>query len=259
MRRTSLILTALVLTLALPVAAQALPTVKFKATSIPIKGFAHTGNIRGAGAALHAEYSISGTEYGGYPPPLIGVDFRLAHGTKLHTAGFTTCAKSTIERLGPSGCPKASDAGPVGRALGIVSLASERVEEATTLESFYAEGGGLLFLARGHTPVSLEILWGGHYLNLAGSAGYGPELVSEVPLVATLPGAPWVSIETINVIVGGARTAHGKPVYYGTVPAGRCPKGGLALESELIFDQNGAEPPVPETMTVTYKQPCPKA
>ena len=45
---------------------------------------------------------------------------------------------STLEHIGPSGCSRASAAGPVGKVLGIVSFGSERVEEQATLESFYA-------------------------------------------------------------------------------------------------------------------------
>ena len=243
--------------LALPQASSALPTVKFKANSVPIKGYPHTGNILGAGAALHAEYEISGTEYGGFPPPLIGINVYLPSGTKLHPSGFATCAKTVLQRTGSSGCSSSSAAGPVGSALGIVTFGDERVEEHTELHSYYGSGGELEFLAQGHSPVSLEILWSGHYANLAGHGAFGPELISPVPLVSTVPGAPLVSIESINVIVGSARKSAGKPVYYGTVPS-KCPKGGFPLKSELTFDENGADPAVPETVTATYKSPCPK-
>ena len=55
--------------------ATAAPTVRLKARAVPIPNFRHTGNILGAGAAVQAELTISGTEYGGFPPPLIGVNF----------------------------------------------------------------------------------------------------------------------------------------------------------------------------------------
>ena len=184
--------------------AGAAPTVKFKAEAVPIPGFPHTGNILGAGAAVHAEYQIEGTEYGGFPPPIVGVNFYLPSGTKLHTTGFPTCAKSVLEQTGPSGCPKSSAAGPVGNVLGIVSFGSERVEEKATLESFYAPGGGLEFFTNGHSPVSLEILSAGHYVNLSGAGGFGPELITEVPLVSTVPGAPYASVKSINVKAGSA-------------------------------------------------------
>ncbi|MGO9248392.1 MAG: hypothetical protein ACLP7W_07325, partial [Solirubrobacteraceae bacterium] len=55
--------------------ASAAPTITLKAKAVPIPGFPHTGNILGAGAALQTEFTISGTEYGGFPAPLIGVKF----------------------------------------------------------------------------------------------------------------------------------------------------------------------------------------
>ena len=123
MRRASSVLAVLALgLLALPAVAGAAPTVKFKAEAVPIPGFPHTGNILGAGAAVHAEYQIEGTEYGGFPPPIVGVNFYLPSGTKLHTTGFPTCAKSVLEQTGPSGCKKSSEAGPIGNVLGIVSF-----------------------------------------------------------------------------------------------------------------------------------------
>src|SRR5213080_4039649 len=46
--------------------ASATPTVTLKAEAVPIKGFPHTGNIYGAGAAVKAVINIKGTEYGGF-------------------------------------------------------------------------------------------------------------------------------------------------------------------------------------------------
>src|ERR1700757_4528201 len=91
MRRASSCLAVLglaMMALALPGAASAAPTVTFKAKAVPIAGLAHTGNIFGAGAAFESKFKISGTEYGGFPPPLIHVNVYLPAGVKLHTTGF---------------------------------------------------------------------------------------------------------------------------------------------------------------------------
>jgi hypothetical protein len=241
--------------LALPAAASALPKVKFKATPVPIQGFRNTGNILGAGAAVQAEYSIEGTEYGGFPPPIIGVNFYLPKGTVLHPSGFPTCAKATIEQIGPKGCSASSHAGPTGKVLGIVSFGSERVEETATLESFYSPTGGVEFFTDGHTPTTLEVLSSGRYVNLGGAGGYGPELITAVPLVSTVPGAPYASVEKISVKAGSAVKKNGKTIYYGRVPK-KC-KGGLHVKTEVIFAENG-ETSKPETVTATYKSPCPR-
>src|SRR5438874_8761979 len=125
--------------LALAVPAPAAPTIKIKASAVPIPGYAHTGNIYGAGAAVKSEVTISGTEYGGFPPPLIHVNVYLPKGTGLHPKGFPTCAVSNLEPSGPgpSACPKGSKAGPAGRVLGEVAFGNEIVPEEATIEPFY--------------------------------------------------------------------------------------------------------------------------
>jgi hypothetical protein len=257
MRRASTCVAVLGLAfLALPGVASALPTVTFKAEAVPIAGFPHTGNILGAGAAVQAEYQITGTEYQGSPPPIIGVNFYLPTGAKLHTSGFPTCSKPTLEQFGPVKCPKGSAAGPIGHALGFVTFGGERVEEAAEISSFYAPGGGIEFFTDGHTPVSLEILSSGHYVNLGGGGGYGPELITEVPLIASVPGAPYASVKTIDVKAGSAYKSGGKTVYYGRLPT-KCPAGGFPIKTEVIFAENG-EMSKPETVPATYKSPCPK-
>jgi len=264
MRRASAVLAALAL--AAPAAigallapgAAALPTVHFKAVPLPVPGYTHTGFILGAGAVLQAEYTISGTEYGGFPPPLIGVHFYLPSGATLHPAGFPTCAAATLEQTGPRACPKGSAAGPPGHARGVVAFGNERVEEGASIESFYAPGGGgLEFFTDGISPTSIEVVSSGHYVHLDGAGGYGLELVTEIPLIATVPGAPYAVVESIKVTAGSARTEHGRAIFYGTVPK-RCPRGGFPVKTEAIFDEGGANPPVPETVTVAYRAPCPR-
>jgi hypothetical protein len=257
MRRASTCLAVLGFALlALPGAASAVPTVKFKATAVPIPGFPGTGNIAGAGSAVQAEYQIEGNEYAGSPPPIIGVNFYLPKGTKLHPSGFPTCAKPTLEQFGPVKCPKGSAAGPIGKVQGFVTFGNERVEETIELSSYYAPGGGFFFFANGHTPVSLEILSSGHYVNLGGAGGFGPELLTEVPLVASVPGAPYASVKTITVKAGSAYKKGKNTIYYGRVPTGKC-SGGLLIKTEVIFAENG-EPSKPITVPASYKAPCPR-
>jgi hypothetical protein len=239
--------------------AAAAPTVTMKAAAVPIAGFPHTGNIYGAGAALKVEFNISGTEYGGFPPPLVGVNFFFPKGTKLHTSGFPTCAVSNLEPAGqgPSACPKGSAAGPVGHVLGEVAFGKEIVPEELTLESFYAPGGGISFFAAGHSPVSVEILSKGRYTNLSGSGGFGPEVTTQVPLVETVPGAQDASAERITVQAGSAIKKGKEVIYYGRIPKkGQCPKGGFNIKAEMMFAGLGGLSPA--TVPVSYKAPCPR-
>ncbi len=257
MRRTIWCVVALgVAALIVPGIASALPTVKFKALPLPIPGYAHTGYILGAGSDLQTEYEIQGTEYFGSPPPIVGINVYFPKGTVLHPKGFPTCPEETIIKTGPTGCPKGSSAGPVGNALGYVTLGGERVEESVEIFSFYKPGGGIEFFADGHTPVSLEILSKGRYVNLGGAGGFGLEAVVAVPLVASVPGAPYASVKTITGKFGSAISSHGKTIYYGTVPK-TCPKGGFPVKTEVIFAENGEEAKR-ESVTVSYTAPCPR-
>lgn len=254
--RIALLLSVLA-ALVVPAAASATPVVKIKGEAVPIPGFPHTGNILGAGAAVHAEVAISGSEYAGAPPPLIGVTAWLPSGVKLHPQGFPTCPVRVILEEGlPDKCPKGSSAGPIGRADGVVTFGSERVPETAEIHSFFIPGDRIAFLTVGHSPVSLEVPTSGQLENLAGGEGFGPKLVTPIPLVATVPGAPYASVEAIDITLGAAYRAGGKTIYYGRVPM-RCPRGGFPVRAQFTFAENG-EPSRPETVGVDYSAPCPR-
>jgi hypothetical protein len=258
MRRASTCVAVLGLAvLALSGVASAAPTVTFKAKAVPIPGFPHTGNIYGAGAALETEFRIKGTEYGGFPPPLIGVNVFLPTGTKLHPSGFPVCPMQFIEAKEPEKCPAKSKVGPAGKAEGFVVFGTERVPETVSVEGFYGASGSLNFVVLGHTPASIEIVSSGHYTKLGGGGGFGPEAVVAVPLVQTVPGAADASTERIVTKLGSAIKKGGKTIYYGTLPKkGQC-HGHFNVKAELTFAENGEESK-PVVVPVTYKAPCPR-
>jgi hypothetical protein len=234
--------------LGLSATASAAPTFMFKLSAVPIPGFPHTGDILGAGAVIQAEGTISGTEYGGSPPPLTGVKFYAPAGEKLHPQGFASCAPSTIEQSGPGPCPKQSIAGPKGSATGVVSFGTERVEETASVQPFFAPGGNLEFFVDGTTPVSLEILAKAHIVNA--SLPFGLELIGEVPLIESVPGALDASFEKGTISVGAAYKQGKKTISYITVPK-TCAQGGWPVKVELSFlGSANAE--------ASYKIPCPR-
>ncbi len=256
MRRASTCLALLGLAvLGLSATASAAPKITLKAEAVPIPGFPHTGNILGAGAALKTQFTISGTEYGGFPAPLIGVKFYGPASAKLHPQGFATCAPEVIEQSGPAPCPKKSQAGPKGSASGVVSFGTERVHETVSVQPFFAPGGNVEFFVDGTTPVSIEILSKGKVVN--SSPPFGPTVLAEVPLVESVPGAPDASTESISVTAGSAYKQGKKTVYYITVPK-TCPKGGFPLKAVMEFGNvnNPKEPG--EKSEASYKAPCPK-
>ncbi|HEV7936813.1 MAG TPA: hypothetical protein VGP18_02175 [Solirubrobacteraceae bacterium] len=242
--------------LALPAVAGAAPVVTLKVHAVPIPKnpasnggptWPGTGNILGAGSALETEFTISGTEYGGFPSPLVGVAFYTPTGTKITSKGFTSCAASVLESHEVQNCPKKSIAGPKGEASGVVSFGGTRVHEKLTVQPFFEEGGNLGFYAEGREPAVIELLSTGKFTSASGS---GPVVNAEVPLVSTVPGAPYGSVESIKVKVGAAFMQGKKLVSYGTIPK-KCPKGGFSVKAELKFFSG-------ETVTVTPKMPCPK-
>jgi len=277
MRRASTCLALLgsLAVLGLPAVASAAPTVTFKAKPVPIPKpgggtYPHTGNILakkgGLGSALEANYVINGSGYGATPqkpeggiPPLAAVNFYLPAGAGINSKGFPTCSEAVLKNTGPTGCSKSSVASPVGNALGEVTFGTERVPETATLQAFFA-GNGLLFYVNGSSPVSLEFISSGSFVNY-NKEGYGLELKTTVPAIATVPGAPLASTKNINIKVGAAIKKGKKLISYGTLPK-TCPKGGFPVKSELIFGGSyGGEREfgIPaETTTVTYKSPCPK-
>lgn len=233
--------------------ASAAPKVTFKAQAVPIPGFRHTGNILGAGAALRAQYTISGSEYGGFPPPLIGVNFYTPAGTRIHPRGFITCAPAALANVGPAACARRSRVTLAGSALGVVSLGAERVQERASIKAFFAPGGALQFFTSGSSPVSLEFLSPSRVTSAP--RPYAQKFVTTVPLIETVPGAPDASTLSIDVTLGAAFRRGHRVSYYGTVPR-HCPRGGFPLKSELLFAGIGGLPA--QTVSVTYKAPCPR-
>src|SRR5271167_58640 len=251
MRRASTCLALLGLAvLGVPTAATAAPTVTLQAKAVPIPGFPGTGNILGAGAAAEFRITIKGTEAtGGVPSQLTEVKSYLPAGVKLHPQGFVTCSPATLENVGPSGCPKKSQASPIGTAAVVDPIGGELVRENATVQAFFAPGGQLQFYTNAAAPISAQLIAStGHFITAG--APYGPEFVGPVKLVDSVPGAPPVSTESINIKIGAAFKHGKKTIYYGTLPK-KCPKGGWPGKVELTFATG-------ETSMATYKAPCPK-
>jgi hypothetical protein len=241
----------------LPAAAVAAPKVTVRAKVLPIpinpasaksKNYPKTGNILGAGASVETLFTISGTEYGGFPSPLTGVVVYLPAGTKLHPQGFVTCPNAILESHEVQKCPRKSVASPKGEVLGVVSFGGSRVEEKASVQAFFTPGNKLAFFTEGTSPASIEILSTGSFSTAP--KPFGLKLNAVVPLVSTVPGAPYASVQSIRIKVGAAYMKGKKLISYGTVPK-TCPKGGFPAKTELTFLSG-------ETSTVSIKVPCPK-
>jgi hypothetical protein len=241
----------------LPATALAAPKVTVRAKILPVLknpaspnggSYPKTGNILGAGASVEAQMTISGIEYGGFPSPLTGVVVYLPSGTKLHPQGFTTCSNAILESHEVQNCPKKSIASPKGEVLGVVSFGASRVQEKATVQAFFTPGGNIAFYTEGREPTVIEILSTGRFSGA--SSPFSQKLTAVVPLVSTVPGAPYASVLSIKIRVGAAFMQGKKLISYGTVPK-KCPKGGFPAKTELKFLSG-------ETSTVSIKVPCPK-
>ena len=182
------------------------------------------------------------------PSQITHINFYLPAGTRLHSAGFVTCKPATLENFGPAACPRKAQASPVGSAGVVDPIGGELVRERATLQAFFAPGGGLQFYVNAASPISAQLLVARGRFSAARGA-YGPELSTDVQEVDSVPGAPPVSTESIDVKVGAAYRAHHRVISYGTMPA-RCPRRGFAVKSEVTFASG-------ETATVVYRAPCP--
>lgn len=227
--------------------ASAAPLVTLKAKALPIPGFPGTGNVLGAGLEVETLVTIRGSEYGGFPSPMTGLDVYTPTGVKLSPAGFTTCAPAALEANGAAACPRGASAGPVGTGLGVVAFGGELVPETVAIQSFFAPGNGLSFYVEGKTPVSFQILERSHWI--AVTPPYAAKLIVEVPLIETVPGADDASVLSFDVTVGAAYRRHGRAHYYIT-GARHCPRGGFPVKMELHFLSG-------ETVPVTTTTPCP--
>jgi hypothetical protein len=251
---TALAVLVLALTLA-PALAQATPTVKLKVQPVPIPGFPKTGDILGAGTGLHAEYTISGTEYFGSPAPVIATSLLMPEGMEVDAEGFPVCLEATIQKFGPRACPAGARAGAIGNIPLFVTFGGERVEESAELFPFYNPVGGITYFVFGHSPTVLEMLGNSELANLSGENGYGARETSRWPLIPSVPGAPFASFKTINMTTGTARQAEGRVDYYARLPR-KCPSGGFAFKSEVTFAENGEESK-PQVVSATSVVPCP--
>jgi hypothetical protein len=229
--------------------ALAAPVVTATAKIVPIKGFPGTGDILGAGAALQINSTATGSEsVGGVVSQLRKVVVYLPKGVTVNSKPFGTCSVATLESRGPAGCPKSSVASPIGSAGVVDPIAGELVKETATLQAFFAPGGGLNFYTNAASPISAQLVVQGHYSRAP--APYGLMFTANIPLVESVPGAPPVSTESINLKVGAAIRKGKKTYYYGRVPT-TCPRGGFTGKYEATFETG-------ETVTHTVTVPCPK-
>ncbi len=181
------------------------------------------------------------------PPPAtqIDLDYPKNLGIALSGLGIETCTATTLELLGPGGCPADSIMG-YGTALGEIPFGPEIIKESAIVTIARAEDQdghiALLFDARGITPVVANVVLPG--VLLPAQPPYGGDIRIDVPLIPSLPEAPDVAVVQLTATIGPAAGLRyvekqgGRTVSYtpkGILLPDRCPRGGFPFATALAF------------------------
>jgi hypothetical protein len=194
---------------------------------------------------LQFEFTLSAAA-GELPPPLIEMQLRYPRGPNffLNDLGIKTCTQPVLEASGPAGCPADSAMGYGVVRSGIV-LGGTPVEENSPITILRApERGGhlsLLFFAEGRQPVVTNVIFSG--LLLSASEPFGGNVKIGVPLVETLPGAPYVSVLHLHATIGPEHLTYYhnvKGVSLAYSPQGillppTCPRASFPFAAIFVF------------------------
>jgi hypothetical protein len=217
--------------------AQAATTARLHATFEPFR--------LGRRTTLQFEFAFSAPA-GEDPPPLTEMQLRYPRGINffLNDLGIRRCPEPVLEASGPAGCPPNSAMGYGVVRTGIV-LGGTPVQESSPITILRApERDGhlaLLFFAEGREPVVTNVIFFG--LLLSARDPFGGSVKIGVPLVETLPGAPYVSVLHLHATIGPKHL-----VYYhnvdgvslGFAPQGlllpaTCPRDSFPFAAVFVF------------------------
>ena len=183
---------------------------------------------------------------GQVPPPLTGIELRYPAnlGLGLSGLGLSTCTVAQLEAYGPGGCPSDAVMGFGEVSTGIV-LGTKIVSEnapITVMRAPYTDGHlAVLFYAQGTVPVDARVIFPG--LLLPAPSPFGGEVNIKVPLVETLPGAPYVSVIRLHSTIGPRKVVYyeqvdGRTLAYrplGILLPPNCPKRGFPFSAWFTF------------------------
>lgn len=218
-------------------AAAAAPAVRLSAAFNPER--------LGQRTTLNFGFVIS-AEPGRVPPPLTEIELRYPTdlGIGLSGLGLATCTAQALEASGPSACSSNSIMGRGAALTGIV-LGTTAITESAPIVIVRApsQGGHLavLFYSEGTTPVNTRIVFPG--LLLPAPAPFGGQVSIGIPLVPTLPGAPYISVLRLHTTIGPIGVTYyeqvaGRTLAYqprGILLPNGCPRGGFPFAARFSF------------------------
>lgn len=199
---------------------------------------------------------------GQLPAALTDVDIRypLNLGIVLSGLGLEVCSPAMLEANGAAGCPANSIMGR-GGAVAEMRFGEQLVRENARIAIARApdeEGHiALLLYAVGPSPVDTQILSPAQLVPAAGP--FGGQLNIRLPLVPSLPGAPYVAIAQMHTTIGPQGLVYEEQVGDSTLtytPAGillpnACPRGGFRFAAEFTFVDGSRQ-------SARTTVPCPK-
>lgn len=180
------------------------------------------------------------------PPPLTQVELRYPADIGVYNSemGLASCEAAAIEAAGPLACPANSVMG-YGVVHTGVMLGQTEIDESAVITVFRAPYHGrhfaLLFFAEGRRPVLTNVIFPG--LLLSAREPFGGRVSIGVPLVATLPDAPYVSVLRMHATLGPEKVTYFKRaggITFAFRPRGlqlprRCPRGGFQFAASFAF------------------------
>lgn len=183
---------------------------------------------------------------GHIPPPLTHVDLTYPSdiGLALSGLGLDTCSQSTLEELGPAGCPADSRMGQ-GSALAEIQIGSDIIPDTASVAIVRApeEHGriAMLFNVHGETPVSAEVVFAGTLIPAPAATDESIDI--NIPLVQGLSDGPDVAVVRLNATFGPRGLVYyehvrGRLVPYtpkGILLPRRCPHGGFHFAARFTF------------------------
>jgi hypothetical protein len=230
------------------------------ATQSAILGASFTPYRLGGRTTINLSFQIEAPE-GQIPSALTEVEVRYPQnlGFALSGLGLAVCSASMLEATGTSGCPANSIMGR-GNALAELRFGPQFVTESASISIARAadqEGHiALLLYVSGPSPVNTQILSPAQLLPAA--APFGGRLNMQLPVVASVPGAPDVAIVSLHVMLGPQgltyyEQAEGSTLAYtpkGILLPTSCPRGGFPFAATFSF-LDGSHPAAHTTV------PCP--
>jgi hypothetical protein len=217
-------------------------------------------NRLGASTTIGFFFRLASTG-GGIPPPLRAISLRLPPGIDYlsTTLGLAICRPAALTARGPAGCPPNSRLGS-GSALVEVPFGTGAGKEIPEIQALMGppanENIVVEFYANGLAPVLAQIVMQAELI--AGSDTMPGHLDTEVPLIASVPAGPPVSILSVTARIGPAgltyyESRHGRRVAFhprGVSVPRHCPRGGFRFSARFTFTDATAT-------NASYSVPCP--